>query len=90
MKNTLRRYRTDRNYDFDPNGEKVIPETYYIPNADGSVKYYITKGGHGWNLYEGDMDKYITTYETLKEIRNDSALFETGAEEIDLCDIMCR
>lgn len=50
---------------------RAIPETYETPSG----KYYIEKGGVGWNLYEHDKWgglAYICTYDTLRDIRNDS------------------
>lgn len=55
------------------NKGKFIPETYTA--CDG--KYYIEKGTIGWNLYEVDQrgyTEYITTYETLRDLRNDPSL----------------
>jgi hypothetical protein len=51
----------------------TIPQTY---TAAGG-KYEITKGTEGWNLYEVNdkgLDKFITAYETLDELRKDSVL----------------
>lgn len=52
---------------------QTIPQTYTTSNG----LYEVEKGNIGWNLYKKDKDgfyKLITTYETLGDLRRDSAL----------------
>lgn len=52
---------------------KIVPQTYTA--VDG--KYLVEKGTVGWNVYDHTGDGYgelIATYETLNELRRDSAL----------------
>lgn len=53
-------------------GEK-IPQTYV--SEDG--KYRVEKGTVGWNLYQKDargVEVFVTAYEKLKDIKNDTSL----------------
>jgi len=50
---------------------KKISGGFYEFIEAGQIKYTATKGGTGWNLYNGDdtLKGLLDTYNTLKEIK---------------------
>ena len=52
-------------------GIKRISAGYYEFAKGSVIQYTATKGGIGWNLYNGDdiLRGLIDTYNTLKEIK---------------------